>query len=740
MIDLQLADKTHDEQRQGEALIIDAPVQQNSRKLYIESYGCQMNFADSEIVASILLDQGFQTTGDYKEADVVFINTCSIRENAEQRVRNRLSQFGAEKRRNPKLIVGVLGCMAERLKSKFLEEEKLVDVVVGPDAYRDLPQLIGQVEEGQKAINVLLSREETYADISPVRLNGNGITAFISIMRGCDNMCSFCVVPFTRGRERSRDPHSILAEAQDLVDKGYKEVTLLGQNVDSYKWKGADAAEDAEIEVNFAQLLEKVALLSADLRVRFSTSHPKDITDEVLYTIAKYDNICNYIHLPVQSGSSRVLELMNRTYTREWYINRVDAIRKIIPGCAISSDIIAGFCTETEEEHQETLTMMDYVGYDFAFTFSYSERPGTLAARKLEDDIPEKVKSRRLSEILVKQQEWSLKRLQENVGKTLRILVEGKSKKSDLDYCGRNDQNAMVVFPASENIKPGQYANVGEYLRVGSSKVQKTDVRIIAATNVDVYNRVKSGKFREDLYYRLNTVPLRIPALHERKEDIYLLFRKFSADFSDKYRSPGIQLDPSAIQMLSNYSWPGNVRQLKNIAEQICVLEKERNVTAQALLNYIPNESATNLPALTGQQSKEDFTERDILYKVLFDMKKDMMELKKLVAEIIQSGGNTSHIVADNPHFINQLYQEAELSSGMEPTLTIKKPIPNAPVEYNYAHDAEEIEESLSLIDKESDLIKKALKKHKGKRKFAAQELGISERTLYRKIKELNLN
>ncbi|ATP58589.1 tRNA (N6-isopentenyl adenosine(37)-C2)-methylthiotransferase MiaB [Pedobacter ginsengisoli] len=460
MIDLQLTDKTHDEERQGEALIVDAPLVRNGRKLYIESYGCQMNFADSEIVASILLDQGFETTGDYKEADVVFINTCSIRENAEQRVRNRLSQFGVEKRRNPKLIVGVLGCMAERLKSKFLEEEKLVDVVVGPDAYRELPQLLNEVESGHKAINVLLSREETYADISPVRLNGNGITAFISIMRGCDNMCSFCVVPFTRGRERSRDPHSIIAEAQDLFNNGYKEVTLLGQNVDSYKWKGNDADDSAEIEVNFAQLLEKVALISPELRIRFSTSHPKDITDEVLYTIAKHDNICNYIHLPVQSGSSRVLELMNRTYTREWYINRIDAIRNIIPDCAISSDIIAGFCTETEEEHQETLSIMDYVKYDFAFTFSYSERPGTLAARKLEDDIPEEVKKRRLSEILLKQQETSLYRLQQFVGKTVRILVEGTSKKSDKDFCGRNDQNAMVVFPATEGVAAGQYVNV----------------------------------------------------------------------------------------------------------------------------------------------------------------------------------------------------------------------------------------------------------------------------------------
>ncbi|WP_285010354.1 tRNA (N6-isopentenyl adenosine(37)-C2)-methylthiotransferase MiaB [Pedobacter faecalis] len=451
MIDLQLTDKTHDEARQGEALVIEPPRSRNGRKLYIESYGCQMNFADSEIVASILFDQGFETTGDYQEADVVFINTCSIRENAEQRVRNRLSQFGAVKRRNPKLIVGVLGCMAERLKSKFLEEEKLVDVVVGPDAYRDLPQLIGQVEEGQKAINVLLSREETYADISPVRLNGNGITAFISIMRGCDNMCSFCVVPFTRGRERSRDPESIVAEARELVSQGYKEVTLLGQNVDSYKWNG---------KVNFAQLLEMVALVSPDLRVRFSTSHPKDITDEVLYTIARHDNICNYIHLPVQSGNTRILELMNRTYTREWYMNRIDAIRTIIPDCAISTDIIAGFCTETEEEHQDTLSMMDYVRYDYGFMFCYSERPGTLAARKLTDDVPEEVKKRRLSEILVKQQESSLFRLQQFVGKTVRVLVEGPSKKSEKDLCGRNDQNAMVVFPATDGIEAGQYVYV----------------------------------------------------------------------------------------------------------------------------------------------------------------------------------------------------------------------------------------------------------------------------------------
>ncbi|WP_412466838.1 tRNA (N6-isopentenyl adenosine(37)-C2)-methylthiotransferase MiaB [Pedobacter sp. KLB.chiD] len=456
MIDLQVQDKTHDEARQGEALILDTPVKADARKLYIESYGCAMNFADSEIVASILSETGFETTGDYHQADVIFINTCSIRENAETRVRNRLSQFGVEKRRNPKLIVGVLGCMAERLKSKFLEEERLVDVVVGPDAYRDLPNLIEQVESGHKAVNVLLSREETYADISPVRLNSNGITAFISITRGCNNMCSFCVVPFTRGRERSRDAHSIIEEAKALFEAGYREVTLLGQNVDSYTWTSEDGTET----VNFAQLLEQTALVSPDLRVRFSTSHPKDITDEVLYTIAKYDNICNYIHLPVQSGNTRILELMNRTYTREWYINRIDAIRNIIPGCAISTDIIAGFCTETEEEHQETLSMMDYVQYDFAYNFTYSERPGTLAARKLEDDIPEEVKKRRLAEILAKQQAHSLMRLQEWVGKTVRVLIEGTSKKSDLDYCGRGDSGAMAIFPAIEGVKPGEYANV----------------------------------------------------------------------------------------------------------------------------------------------------------------------------------------------------------------------------------------------------------------------------------------
>ena len=485
MMDLLVPDKTHDELRQGEALMLDnVNIKHTGRKLYIESYGCAMNFSDSEIVASILAGQGFETTGDYNNADVIFINTCSIRENAEQRVRNRLRDFTIAKVKNPGLVVGVLGCMAERLKSKFLEEEKLVDVVVGPDAYRDLPNLIDRVDSGQKAVNVLLSREETYADISPVRLNSNGINAFVSIMRGCDNMCSFCVVPFTRGRERSRNPQSVFAECKELFEKGYREVTLLGQNVDSYKWKPhpplseeEDYEQDGKVvtfeqqaktlfsgedlgEVNFARLLTMVASINPDLRVRFSTSHPKDITDEVLYTIAKHDNICKYIHLPVQSGNSRVLDMMNRTYDREWYMNRIDAIRRIIPECAISTDVITGFCTETDDEHRETLSMMDYVKYDFAYMFMYSERPGTLAAKRYADDIPEPVKRIRLKEIVAKQQAYSFERLQAQVGTTKKVLIEGFSKKSNLDYCGRSDQNAMVVFPVSENYKPGQYVNV----------------------------------------------------------------------------------------------------------------------------------------------------------------------------------------------------------------------------------------------------------------------------------------
>lgn len=489
-----IPDKLHDESRQGEALVLEPiTAKNNGRKLYIESYGCAMNFSDSEIVASILLEQGFETTSDYTVADVIFINTCSIRENAEQRVRNRLREFTIAKVKNPGLVVGVLGCMAERLKSKFLEEEKLVDVVVGPDAYRDLPNLIEQVDGGQKAVNVLLSREETYADISPVRLNSNGINAFVSIMRGCDNMCSFCVVPFTRGRERSRDPQSIVNECTDLFNCGYREVTLLGQNVDSYKWsegerqkakgerqeeisneerqetphstpskgEGSEKENFKEVRtVNFSNLLELVAQISPALRVRFSTSHPKDITDEVLHTINKYDNICNYIHLPVQSGNSRVLELMNRTYDRDWYIDRINAIRRIIPGCAISTDVITGFCSETEEEHQDTLSMMDYVHYDFAYMFMYSERPGTLAAKRYPDDIPDAVKRQRLKEIVAKQQEHSFLRLQAQVGTTQKVLIEGFSKKSNNDYCGRSDQNAMVVFPVGDGYQPGQYVNV----------------------------------------------------------------------------------------------------------------------------------------------------------------------------------------------------------------------------------------------------------------------------------------
>ncbi|MGK6350249.1 tRNA (N6-isopentenyl adenosine(37)-C2)-methylthiotransferase MiaB [Parapedobacter sp. DT-150] len=451
MFETPTSTKQHDESRQGEALLLEKdPQKSTGRKLYIESYGCQMNFSDSEIVASILLDKGFETTGDYKEADVIFINTCSIRENAEQRVRNRLKEFESAKAKNPGMVVGVLGCMAERLKSKFLEEEKLVDVVVGPDAYRDLPNLIEQVDEGSRAVNVLLSREETYADISPVRLNTNGVTAFISIMRGCDNMCSFCVVPFTRGRERSRDPHSIVKEARDLFEAGYREVTLLGQNVDSYKYE----------KINFANLLEMVALVNPLLRVRFSTSHPKDITDEVLHTMVKYGNICKYIHLPVQSGNSRVLKLMNRTYDRVWYMERVDAIRRIIPDCGISTDVITGFCSETEEEHQDTLSIMDYVRYDYAYMFAYSERPGTLAAKRYADDVPEEVKKRRLTEVVDRQRKHSLERLQTYVGKVHQVLIEGFSKRSDQDYCGRNDQNAMVVFPVDERYKIGDYVNV----------------------------------------------------------------------------------------------------------------------------------------------------------------------------------------------------------------------------------------------------------------------------------------
>lgn len=439
-----------------------------NRKLYIESYGCQMNFSDSEIVSSIMLENGFDTTADFQNADVIFLNTCSIREKAEQTVRKRLQQFNAIKQNKPGIMIGVLGCMAERLKDNLLEEEKIVDLVVGPDAYRDLPNLVDEVDHGQKAVNTFLSREETYADISPVRLNSNGVTAFISIMRGCDNMCSFCVVPFTRGRERSRDPYSIVNEATELFNNGYREVTLLGQNVDSYKWsadrslKGKAQIEktDTSDVINFAQLLEMVAQIDPHLRIRFSTSHPKDITDEVLYTMKKYENICKYVHLPVQSGNSRVLSLMNRTYDREWYLKKVDAIREILgEDCGISSDMIAGFCSETDNEHLETISLMEYVKYDFSYMFFYSERPGTLAAKKLKDDVPLEVKKKRLSEIIEKQRTHSLERNQRDLNKVHKVLIEGESKRSKDVLQGRNSANKVILFPKGDLTK-GRYVNV----------------------------------------------------------------------------------------------------------------------------------------------------------------------------------------------------------------------------------------------------------------------------------------
>lgn len=451
-----VVDINHDETIQGEAF---APVITNknfSKKFYIESYGCQMNFADSEVVASILQDNDFGPTAEFENADLIFVNTCSIREKAEQTVRKRLTEFKKIKRDNPSLLIGVLGCMAERLKSKFLEEEKLVDIVVGPDAYRSLPGLIQEAESGQKGVNVLLSREETYGDISPVRLNSNGVTAFVSIMRGCNNMCSFCVVPFTRGRERSRDPQSILNECKNLFDEGYREVTLLGQNVDSYYWQNNETNEI----ISFAKLLEKVAQISPLLRVRFSTSHPKDITDEVLFTMRDYENICNYIHLPVQSGSNRILQMMNRTYTREWYIAKVNRIREILPDCGISTDVITGFCSETEEDHQETLSLVDYCAYDLAYMFFYSERPGTLAAKRFQDDVPEAVKKKRLQEVVELHRHQSLQSMQKEIGKTAKVLIEGNSKRSDDHWCGRSDNNKVVVFPKTEDFKKGDYADV----------------------------------------------------------------------------------------------------------------------------------------------------------------------------------------------------------------------------------------------------------------------------------------
>ena len=467
--------KTHDETRQGEAYapFTNDPIAYRKR-FYIESYGCAMNFADSEVVASILNKEGFGATRNVEEADLIFVNTCSIREKAEQTVRKRLTEFRKLKKAKPGTLVGVLGCMAERLKAKFVEEEKLVDIVVGPDAYRSLPALVEEAETGQKAINVLLSRDETYADISPVRLNSNGISAFVSIMRGCNNMCSFCVVPFTRGRERSRDAESIVNECRDLFENGYREVTLLGQNVDSYYYTpdqqqttgnaqltSGNEKPETDNTITFAKLLEKVALISPLLRVRFSTSHPKDITDEVLHTIAKYENICDYIHLPVQSGSTRVLQLMNRTYTREWYMAKVNRIREIIPGCGISSDIIAGFCTETEKDHLDTLSIMEYSQYDYSYMYFYSERPGTLAQRRYTDDVSLETKKRRLAEIVEVQNRLSLASNKRDLGKTFKILIEGESKKSDTDWMGRSSHGKVFVFPKENyNLKKGDYVMV----------------------------------------------------------------------------------------------------------------------------------------------------------------------------------------------------------------------------------------------------------------------------------------
>lgn len=459
-------EKIIDEKQQGNSLVLEQD-NNNNRKLYIESYGCQMNFSDSEIVASILAKEGFNTTQDMEDADLVLVNTCSIRDKAEQTVRKRLEKFNAVKRINPKMKVGVLGCMAERLKNKFLEEEKIVDMVVGPDAYKDLPNLVREIDQGRDAVNVLLSKEETYGDIAPVRLNSNGVSAFVSITRGCDNMCTFCVVPFTRGRERSRDPQSILDEVKDLWDRGFKEITLLGQNVDSYLWYGGglkkdfDKASDIQkaTAVNFSNLLELVALAQPKMRIRFSTSNPQDMTLDVIRTMAVHKNICNYIHLPVQSGSDSILKAMNRLHTRAEYFELIDNIRSILPECAISQDMIAGFPTETEEDHQDTLSLMEYVKYDFGFMFAYSERPGTLAERKMEDDVPEDVKKRRLTAIINLQQKHALYRTQQHLGKTEEVLIEGTSKKSDAHWMGRNSQNTVVVFP-KENYQVGEFVNV----------------------------------------------------------------------------------------------------------------------------------------------------------------------------------------------------------------------------------------------------------------------------------------
>ena len=458
--------KEINETLQGQSLVLETKAG-NTKKLYIESYGCAMNFSDSEVVASILLNDGYNTTQILEEADLVLVNTCSIRDKAEQTVRKRLEKYNAVKRINPKMKVGVLGCMAERLKEKFLEEEKIVDLVVGPDAYKDLPNLLADVEEGRDAINVLLSKEETYGDISPVRLNSNGVSAFVSITRGCDNMCTFCVVPFTRGRERSREPQSIIKEIQDLSDTGYKEITLLGQNVDSYLWYGGglkkdfDKASEMQIAtaVKFEHLLEMVAKGFPKMRIRFSTSNPQDMHEPVLHVIAKYPNVCKHIHLPVQSGSDKILAAMNRLHTREEYKNLIDRIRFIIPDVCITQDMIAGFPTETEEDHQDTLSLMEYVKYSFGYMYAYSERPGTLAGRKMEDDVLEATKMRRLQEIVDLQRIHSAFRTQEFLGQTVEVLVDKTSKKSENDLSGRNSQSITVVFP-KENYKIGDFVNV----------------------------------------------------------------------------------------------------------------------------------------------------------------------------------------------------------------------------------------------------------------------------------------
>lgn len=460
-------EKEIDEKVQGQSLVLENKPE-NTKKLYIESYGCAMNFSDSEIVASILTNEGYNTTQILEEADLVLVNTCSIRDKAEQTVRKRLEKYNAVKRDiNPKMKVGVLGCMAERLKEQFLEQEKIVDMVVGPDAYKDLPNLLAEIEDGRDAINVILSKEETYGDISPVRLNSNGVSAFVSITRGCDNMCTFCVVPFTRGRERSREPQSIMTEIQQLWDTGYKEITLLGQNVDSYLWYGGGLKKDFDkatemqqaTAVKFEQLLEMVAVGFPKMRIRFSTSNPQDMHEEVLHIIAKYPNICNHIHLPVQSGSNRILKEMNRLHTREEYMKLIDNIKSIIPNVCITQDMIAGFPTETEEDHQDTLSLMEYVKYSFGYMYSYSERPGTLAGRKMEDDVPEETKARRLQEIVDLQRSHSAFRTQEFLGQTVEVLVEKPSKKSENDLSGRNSQSITVVFP-KEHYKIGDFVNV----------------------------------------------------------------------------------------------------------------------------------------------------------------------------------------------------------------------------------------------------------------------------------------